>query len=634
MNKDGSIPATISIQPGSIVYFQDREFLVTHILDLSSLLAKNMQSGHVERIDIRDVSSVPSNVEKKPIPDLMHINDKDWSLAQKRFEIIRPLVNDPERTRTKVEERAKQFGNHVNTLYGWIKLYEECGTLTVLMPQARRDKGSKKIDEGVEVILQKVIDEEYLTRQQKSPVKVHEYVVKLCRNAGLKPPHLNTIRNRIKALPDSLKVKRRRGSQEARDKFEPSLGAFPGADYPYAVVQIDHTPLDIITVDDIHRLPLDRPYLTLAIDVFSRMILGFYISYDPPGAISTGLCLSQAILPKELFLASIDISTPWPCWGMPVTVHVDNAKEFRGKMLEKACEQYGINIEWRPVARPNFGGHVERLLGTLAKEIHTLPGTTFSNIQQRGTYDSTKKAVMTLSELEKWLSTYITEVYHQRLHSSIKCSPIKKYEEGVFGTKYKPGSGLPSKVVDEERLKLDFLPYVERTVQDYGLMVDDVYYYHDVLRPWINATVPGKSKLKRKFIIRRDPRDISAVWFFDPELDLYFEIPYRDLSHPSISIWELRAAKKQLLDDGRKEINEMLIFDAYDKMNYIRDESQRLTKTHRKQAQRKKQHGAMKKSVKQTKVVEKNGLVDSKEDCDLMKPVVPFVEPFDEMEEL
>lgn len=89
---------------------------------------------------------------------------------------------------------------------------------------------------------------------------------------------------------------------------------------------------------------------------------------------------------------------------------MDNAKEFRGNMLQRACLEYGIDIEWRPVARPNFGGHIERLLGTFAKEIHSLPGTTFSNTRKRDDYDSEGKAVFTLTEFEEWLVTFVVNV--------------------------------------------------------------------------------------------------------------------------------------------------------------------------------------------------------------------------------
>jgi len=35
------------------------------------------------------------------------------------------------------------------------------------------------------------------------------------------------------------------------------------------------------------RAPLKRPWLTLAIDVFTRMIVGFHLSMDPPGKAQT-----------------------------------------------------------------------------------------------------------------------------------------------------------------------------------------------------------------------------------------------------------------------------------------------------------------------------------------------------------
>jgi transposase InsO family protein len=44
------------------------------------------------------------------------------------------------------------------------------------------------------------------------------------------------------------------------------------------VVQIDHTSVDVIVVDERDRLPLGRPCLTLAIDVATRVVLGFSVS--------------------------------------------------------------------------------------------------------------------------------------------------------------------------------------------------------------------------------------------------------------------------------------------------------------------------------------------------------------------
>ncbi len=357
------------------------------------------------------------------------------------------------------------------------------------------------------------------------------------------------------------------------------------------MVQIDHTKLDIILVDDIHRMPVDRPWITLAIDVYSRMVTGFYISFDPPGALATGLCLAHSILPKEQWLEKYGTHSSWPVWGVMKTIHADNAKEFRGEMLKRACTEYGIDLSWRPVARPHYGAHIERLLGTFNKEIHNLAGTTFNNPVLRKNYNSEKASAMTLSEFERWLTIYITDIYHQRMHSALNCSPIIKYEQGILGDDNKPGVGLPSKIQDEQRLRLDFMPYEMRTVQRYGVQIDKCFYFTDILRPYINMTEKGNSKAKRKFLFRRDPRDISTLYFYDPELSEYFPIPYRNSSHPAISIWEYRAAKK-MAEGLDKNANEDAIFEAYSKLRELEENARQETKKIRRNKQRKRHHAS------------------------------------------
>jgi putative transposase len=413
-------------------------------------------------------------------------------------------------------------------------------------------------------------------------------VRRLCLNAGITPPHANTVRSRIKALAGEHAMAKRNGRKVAEQSYSPIDGSFPGSDWPFAVIQIDHTPLDIILVDDVYRKPIGKPWITLAIDVFSRMVAGFYVWFDPPGALSAGQCLANAILPKEAWLAKHNIKGDWPCWGIPGKLHIDNAKEFRGNMLQRACQEYGIDIEWRPVSRPHYGGHIERLLGTFAQEIHTLPGTTFSNVQERGDYDSEGKAVFTLTEFEEWLVTFIVNIYHKCKHSGIDMPPMEKYRRGIFGGNDTPGRGLPGRIVDEDRLRLDLMPYEERTIQDYGVVIDEIHYYHDVLRRWINAPDLSAPKYKRKFMFRRDPRDISTIWFYDPELHLYYPISYRDTSHPPISIWELREAKRKLEADGRRHIDERSIFEAYERMREIEEQAQAKTSAVRRAAQRRK----------------------------------------------
>jgi len=543
-------------------------------------LAQRISTGESLRLPISELTIIPNGEKRK---ELSLISDKDWKIAQDRFQVIRPLVHAPLRSKAEVEARAKEYHVHATSVYRWLKLYEEKDLLTALMPKDRIDTGKSRLPKEIENIIQKVIEKHYLTSQRKTAQWVCTRVRNLCSKAGLKMPHPNTIRNRIAAISEKTKVSKRRGARAAFQQYEPAVGRFPGAETTLSVVQIDHTKLDIIVVDEVHRLPLGRPWITVAIDVFSRVVTGFYVSLDPPNALSVGLCLVHSIQTKDEWLIKKNIETPWPCWGKPKTIHVDNAKEFRGQVLERACSQYNISIEWRPVKTPHYGGHIERLIGSISTELHGLPGTTFSDVKDRGDYNSTAKASLTLGELEKWLGHLIVEVYHQRIHSALDTTPIGKYKEGILGGEDQLGVGTPRVIEDTWRLTLDFMPFVERSIQKYGVAVEGIHYYHDVLRRWINATVDDHSKAKRKFIFKRDPRDISVIWFYDPELETYHQIPYRTLSFPAISIWELKRIKRKLREEGRRNFDERLIFEAYDRLERIEKQATRKTKQVRRE---------------------------------------------------
>lgn len=619
-----NVRTTLSLKPGTEVLYNERRCRITHVLDLSLVLVTDSETNHVEQAKIADLKPVPPVRAPKPKADIHKIPDASWQAAERRYEIILPLLENNNRSRKDVEVRAKEFGFDAVTLYKWIKIYEAEGRVTALQASARSDKGTAKLSKEVEAIIAATIESEYLTQNPKSMSRICGEIRQKCLNANLPPPHCNTVNRRISLLSDEMRVSRRKGKKAAAQQFSPIRGHFPGADYPLSVVEIDHTKMDIILVDDIHRRPIGRPWITLAVDVFSRMVAGFYVSFDPPGALATGLCIAHAILAKDKWLIKHNVVSEWPLWGLPKTIHLDNAKEFRGSMLQRACKEYGINIEWRPVARPHFGGHIERAIGTLMKEIHTLEGTTFSNIRERGDYDSEKSATMTLSEFETWMATFIVDVYHQREHKSIGMAPIEKFREGVFGSDDHPGTGLPEKIADEDRVRLDFMPFEERSVQNYGVVIDEIHYYHDVLRRWIGETDADNPKAKRKFMFRRDPRDISTIWFYDPEVMEYYPIPYRDTSHPPISLWEMREMRRQV-KESKKPVDERAIFEAYERMRAVETEAQGKTKAARRAEQRRTSGlGAIKSSGKKAAPVETQSVA----------PTLPDLEPFDELDDL
>ena len=154
---------------------------------------------------------------------------------------------------------------------------------------------------------------------------------------------------------------RREGRKAARDRFAPAIGSLE-AEWPLSLVQIDHTLVDVIVVDSVNRAPIQRPWLTLAIDVYSRCVAGFHLSLEPPSATSVALCIAHAVLPKQHWLDERKIEGAFPTSGLMSRLHLDNAKEFHSEALRRGCEQYGISIDYRPVRTPHYGGHIERLI--------------------------------------------------------------------------------------------------------------------------------------------------------------------------------------------------------------------------------------------------------------------------------
>lgn len=103
------------------------------------------------------------------------------------------------------------------------------------------------------------------------------------------------------------------------------------------IVQVDHTKADIFVVDEETRLPIGRPWLTLAMDVCSRMVTGFYLTIDAPSWLSTSRCLLHSIFDKSAWLHEREISEAWPIAGLPDNLHVDNGADFSSQSFKRGC---------------------------------------------------------------------------------------------------------------------------------------------------------------------------------------------------------------------------------------------------------------------------------------------------------
>jgi len=589
-----------NLRVGTEVFHRNSRYRIIGILDLEHLSVRSSTTGTVQKLHISELSLTPNNEQNPvhiiPAKELANIPDKLWIEAQNRALLFSEILRlEMEDRRPRLKQVAMQLGLSEPTIYRQLQKFKESDGDPLSLLRKKRDDGSR-FNAQTEALIQQAIND-YLSDQQKSiamvyrdfKLSIHEKR-KANRKAGIyeeiSTPHINTIRFRISNLTPSEVASKRRG-KKGQEEHRPIIGNFPEPQKPLEVVQIDHTPLDLNLVDDDNRLDIGRPTITLAIDVYSRMVVGFYISLEKPNTLLTGCCLSHAILDKNSWLIDHGIEGEWPVYGLMDTIHTDNGKEFHGKSLLRACERYKINLTKRPAGTPRYGGHIERLFKTFNDGgIHALPGTTKSNIQKRGSYQSENRASMTLREFETWYTEFIVNVYHKQVHSELGMTPLEKYKKGILGDGKSLGRGLPPKISDPLRLRIDLLPYEERSVQKYGIQLFGIDYFHDVLRRWIKQRDKTRKDTK-KFIVRYDPRDMSAVFFYDPDLESYVVVPYRDTSRPAISLWEFNSLKKKAAElNPGQPVDEDAIFEARSRMAKIVENSTKQTKLIRRQNQK------------------------------------------------
>lgn len=623
-----------TVNAGNVIYWRNVPYVVIELKGLTEVVLRPIDKGETVIARISDLSRLPESNDT--LPHHLLTSESDWNLAVERYNTIKPLLEMHGRTAEDIKKHAQKIKRSQATLYRWIQRFEKYGKVSSLLRAPRTDKGQTKIQPEVEEIINLCIREFFLQPERPSVVSLHKEIKLMCREADVSAPHVNTIHARVAKLSDEEKIRKRLGKKIAKHRFRPHVGEFPGADYFNAVVQIDHSPMDLIVVDNTHRLPMGKPYLTIAIEIATKAITGFLITLEPPSAMSAGLCISHAVQRKELWLAKRGIDQEWPCFGKMEKIHVDNASEFQGNMLARACDENDIILEFRPLGQPNFGPHVERAFRTFMSECHRLPGTTFSNVAEKMDYDSEGRAVMTLEELEQWFTTYIVYVYLHSPHKGISdISPIQKLTKLVHGTSDEPASGMPIPIDDEEKFRLDFTPYFRRTIQRTGVLLDDIEYYSPVLRKWIEAKDPLEPSKARKFIFARDPRDISVLYFLDPDTEQYSPVPYRNNTRPAISLWEYKAAKKAIKSDPNNAVNEDTIFEGIHRLRKIEKESIEKTrlakqgraseKRNRRNAERRRLSQGIHKMASQESI----SISDSATDQN-----ITAIEPFDEIETL
>ena len=566
--------ARFLVLPGSVAVASDRLVQILGLNVDGSIEARDLANGSTFNCDPSLLKAAPRarHGQAGAAQRIDVAVDNDWETARQREAVLRTISEQGNLSR-QVADAAANLGVSVRTVFRWLAAYRQLPQTSSLLPNPMGPpKGTKRIDAKVEEVIESVINDVYLSKPRAKKEEVARMVGLRCEAMGLKAPSRKPILARLSALDKSVVAKARLEPGEAAALVDFVPGTYKVVK-PLDVVQIDHTLADVIVVDEENRLPIGRPWLTLAVDVATRVIVGFYVSLEAPSSTSVALCIAQAVLPKEQWLRQRELNCVWPVWGLPKAVHADNGADFTAAALRRGCDEHGIKLILRPIANPHYGGHIERLIGTIMGRVHLLPGSTGSNPQDKGQYPAEAQARLTMAELEQWLALEICEQYHRRIHKGIRKSPLAAWELGVHGQDPIVRS-LPEQ---PEQFTVSFLPFEERRLRRDGLHMFHIRYWDNVLPVLVKPGVP--------ILVRFDPRNLSRVWVMGPDNN-YHPIRYADLSLPPITLWEHRAAIQTLKEQGKTSLSERVIFQAVLAQRELIEKASAKTKSARRLAQR------------------------------------------------
>ena len=320
-------------------------------------------------------------------------------------------------------------------------------------------------------------------------------------------------------------VSKRKGSRVYHQKFRAIIGdSTQEAAYgPGTVWQIDSTPLDIYCVSSSNRnIIVGKPLLHLAVDVFSRVIVGFSLSFESLNAYSGAMvALLNSMTPKKEFCKTYGIEIEEDDWDVaciPQKIFTDRG-ELNGKQIEGAIEGLGIDIQNSSSYRPEMKGIIEQALHRIQLKMkpHVQGALVHGNrIRERGERDFRLQANLTIDEVTAILIQCI--LFHNNHHvlndyelsEDMLAEGIEKIPKQIwnFGIKHQKGR---LRTLPEEVIKMNLLPQDTATITAKGLRYKKLYYAseYSLKNNWFeSARLNGSSKIT----IRYDPRNLSEVY--------------------------------------------------------------------------------------------------------------------------
>lgn len=389
------------------------------------------------------------------------------------------------------------------TLRYWRKRASEgenaCGNSFVgLIPRiSQRGNRYRKVSSAVVEEMNAIIVKEVLTVTDPQVSLSYGMLRNICRVKGLCPPSEKTFRAEIKRRREAERILARQGAKAAYaitefcwlvDQSTPRHG-----ERPFEIGHIDHTQLDIEMADSRTGANLGKPWLTLFLDAFTRVVLAFYLTYDPPSYRSCMAVIRQA----------------FRRYGrIPNTIVVDRGSDFECVNFNILLARLESHKKSRPAAKSRFGTVIERYFGmTNEALIHNLAGNNKALQNPRSmssSHDPRGHSVWTLPAFNDLFEQFVDEAYANLPHPALGQSPKEAMDQGLLMTGNRGHLLIPY----TEELDLLCMPTTKAGKSvvrpGRGIKIKGIHYFNPVFRD-------GKVE-RTKVPVRYDPFDVSRAY--------------------------------------------------------------------------------------------------------------------------
>jgi len=276
----------------------------------------------------------------KASPPLTSLSEAQRTQALERFALLRPALEG----QISQTQLARDQQIPLSTIQRWIKQYREKG-LAGLANTRRSDKGKSRRLSAEAITL---IEGLALQTPPRSMAAIHRQVSVIAQERGWNIPSYDNVRQVIKGLDPALVTLAHQGEAAYRETFD--LLYRREATHSNAMWQADHTPLDVVLLDEAGKPA--RPWLTVIEDDYSRAIASFRLTFAEPTALTTALALRQAIWYKE--------DPHWQICGIPSVFYTDHGSDFTSKHMEQVAADLGIELIFSEKGVPRGRGKIER----------------------------------------------------------------------------------------------------------------------------------------------------------------------------------------------------------------------------------------------------------------------------------